>query len=68
VAASQGEGQNRSEEETYAYNHEEAIVCFQKALEEDPECAIAHWGIAYGVHRPELVPDAGRCPVKMRGF
>ena len=53
---------------TYAYNHEEAIVCFQKALEEDPECAIAHWGIAYGVHRPELVPDAGRCPVKMRGF
>ena len=33
----------------YAYNHEEAIVCFQKALEADPECAMAHWGIAYGI-------------------
>ncbi len=34
---------------TYAYNHEEAIVCFQKALEADPECAMAHWGIAYAI-------------------
>jgi tetratricopeptide (TPR) repeat protein len=33
----------------FAYNHEEAIVCFQKALEADPECAMAHWGIAYGI-------------------
>ena len=33
----------------YAYNHEEAIVCFQKALEADPECAMAHWGIAYAI-------------------
>ncbi|MEX0347455.1 MAG: hypothetical protein AB3N20_21210 [Rhizobiaceae bacterium] len=32
---------------TYAYNHEEAIVCFGKALESDPNCAMAHWGIAY---------------------
>ena len=32
---------------TYAYNHEEAIVCFRKALESDPDCAMAHWGIAY---------------------
>ncbi len=32
---------------TYAYHHEEAIVCFRKALESDPECAMAHWGIAY---------------------
>ncbi|MEM7464036.1 MAG: tetratricopeptide repeat protein [Pseudomonadota bacterium] len=32
---------------TYAYNHEEAIVCFRKALEADPNCAMAHWGIAY---------------------
>jgi tetratricopeptide (TPR) repeat protein len=34
---------------TYAYNHEEAIVCFQKALETDRECAMALWGIAYGI-------------------
>jgi len=33
----------------YAYNHEEAIVCFQKALEADPDCAMAHWGIAYAI-------------------
>lgn len=33
----------------YAYNHEEAISCFQKALEHDPSCAIAHWGIAYAI-------------------
>jgi tetratricopeptide (TPR) repeat protein len=33
----------------YAYNHEEAIACFEKALEDDPECAMAHWGIAYAI-------------------
>lgn len=33
----------------YAYNHEEAIACFQKALEADPDCAMAHWGIAYAI-------------------
>jgi tetratricopeptide (TPR) repeat protein len=32
---------------TYAYNHEEAVECFRKALECDPECAMAHWGLAY---------------------
>ncbi len=32
---------------TYAYNHGEAIECFQKALEADPDCAMAHWGISY---------------------
>ena len=34
---------------TYAYNHEEAIVCFEKALQTDPDCAMAHWGIAYAI-------------------
>ncbi len=32
---------------TYSYNHEQAIECFQKALEHDPDCAMAHWGVAY---------------------
>src|SRR5262245_34014768 len=31
----------------YGFNHAEAIACFQKTLEHDPGCAIAHWGIAY---------------------
>ena len=32
---------------SYAFNHEEAIACFARALEADGECALAHWGIAY---------------------
>lgn len=31
----------------YGYHHEEAIVCFEKALAADPNCAMAHWGIGY---------------------
>jgi tetratricopeptide (TPR) repeat protein len=34
---------------TYAFNHEEAIVCFERALEHDPSCAMAHWGISYAI-------------------
>ena len=34
---------------TYAYHHEEAITCFEKALEADADCALAHWGIAYAI-------------------
>ncbi|MGC0379366.1 hypothetical protein [Streptomyces sp. SAI-229] len=34
---------------TYAFNHEEAVVCFEKAAEADPDCAMAHWGIAYAL-------------------
>ena len=33
----------------YAYNHEAAIVCFEKALQADADCAMAHWGIAYAI-------------------
>jgi tetratricopeptide (TPR) repeat protein len=33
----------------YAFNHEEAIRCFDRALELDPGLAIARWGIAYSV-------------------
>lgn len=32
---------------TYAYNHEEAVTCYRRALEHDQGCAMAHWGIAY---------------------
>src|SRR5437016_5012873 len=34
---------------SYGFNHEEAIRCFERALEADPACALAHWGIAYAV-------------------
>ena len=33
----------------YAFNHEEAIRCFERALELDHVLAVAHWGIAYSV-------------------
>ena len=33
----------------FAYNHEEAIVCFEKTIAKDPACALAHWGIAYAI-------------------
>ena len=36
---------------TYAYNQEEAVHCFRKALEFDPNCAMLYWGIAYA-HGP----------------
>ena len=31
----------------YGFNHEEAVICFRKAAELDPECAMAYWGIAF---------------------
>ncbi len=31
----------------FGYHHFEAVDCFQKALEVDPNCAMAHWGIGY---------------------
>jgi tetratricopeptide (TPR) repeat protein len=33
----------------YAFNHEEAVRCFERALAGDPDLAIARWGIAYSV-------------------
>jgi tetratricopeptide (TPR) repeat protein len=33
----------------YAFNHEEAIACFERALQHDPDLAIARWGIAYAI-------------------
>lgn len=32
---------------TYGFNHEEAIKCFERAIEEDQNCALAFWGFAY---------------------
>jgi tetratricopeptide (TPR) repeat protein len=32
---------------TYGFNHEEAIRCFEKAIEHDDQCAMIHWGLAY---------------------
>jgi tetratricopeptide (TPR) repeat protein len=34
---------------TYAFNHQEAVKCYTKALEHDPNCAMAQWGVAYAL-------------------
>ncbi|MYT75482.1 MULTISPECIES: hypothetical protein [unclassified Streptomyces] len=34
---------------TYAFNHEEAVRCFEAAAAADPECAMAEWGVAYAL-------------------
>jgi len=44
----------------YGFNHEEAVRCFEKALDEDPGMAMALWGIAYAwgpnINNMEIVP------------
>ena len=46
----------------FAYNHEEAISCFEKTLEHDPACAMARFGIADAIdpnyNRPWILFDA----------
>ncbi len=32
----------------YGFNHEEGVKCFERALQHDPECVMAHWGAALG--------------------
>jgi tetratricopeptide (TPR) repeat protein len=48
----------------YAFNHPEAIRSFRGALAADPNCAMAHWGIAYAsgphVNRPMTREDNDR--------
>ncbi|MCA9320355.1 MAG: tetratricopeptide repeat protein, partial [Planctomycetes bacterium] len=47
---------------TYGFNHEEAIICFDRALAISPDCAMAHWGRAYALgpnyNAPILTDDA----------
>jgi tetratricopeptide (TPR) repeat protein len=32
---------------SYAFNHEEAITCFERAVAADPRFVLAYWGLAY---------------------
>ncbi|MFE9624684.1 tetratricopeptide repeat protein [Streptomyces sp. NPDC006527] len=34
---------------SYAFNHDEAVACFEAAARADPDCAMAYWGIAYAL-------------------
>ena len=54
----------------YAFNHVEAIRSFRGALVEDPNCAMACWGIAYAsgphVNRPMTAEDNTRAWIALQ--
>lgn len=57
----------------YGYHHEEALACFEKALEADPACAMAQWGIGYAAgpnyNFPwELMDPAGKAAALARSY
>ncbi len=31
---------------SYAFNHEESARCFERAIADDPDLALGHWGTA----------------------
>ncbi|HET7243353.1 MAG TPA: tetratricopeptide repeat protein [Streptosporangiaceae bacterium] len=51
----------------YAFNHEEAAACFERAAEADPGCAMAYWGLAYALgpnyNKPWEAFGRGEAPV-----
>ena len=58
---------------TFGFNHEEAVSCFGRALEADPDCAMAHWGIAYAAGPNYNIPwerldDPGRAEAAQTGY
>ena len=48
----------------FAFNHDEAIRSFKHGTALDPDCAMAHWGVAVasGPHynKPDLPPDRAK--------
>lgn len=45
----------------FAYNHDEAVRAFREAARLDPECALAHWGVALAsgmnYNDPKFTPE-----------
>ena len=41
---------------TYGYNHEEAVTCFERAIDADPKCAMACCNLALTRILPPNVP------------
>ncbi|OJD32774.1 tpr domain protein [Diplodia corticola] len=33
----------------YGFNHEEAARCFESVIENDPDCSMGYWGLAYAL-------------------
>lgn len=58
---------------TYGFNHKEAIACFERAAAADPDCGMAHWGIAYAAgpnyNMPwSLYDDRGRADALAQAY
>ncbi|MEM1272805.1 MAG: hypothetical protein AAGF88_03255 [Pseudomonadota bacterium] len=56
---------------TFGFNHDEAVRCFKRAAEADPDAAMAHWGVAYATGPNYNLPwdlwdDAGRAKALLR--
>jgi len=34
---------------SYGFHHEESAACFRRAIDADPDCSFAHWGLAYAL-------------------
>ncbi len=52
VSTSSGDAQtwfDRGLTWSYGFNHEESAVCFGQAIMNDPNCAMAYWGLAYSL-------------------
>jgi tetratricopeptide (TPR) repeat protein len=57
----------------FGYHHEEAIACFERALQADANCAMAHWGVSYAAgpnyNFPwELMDPAGKAASLARSY
>jgi len=48
----------------FGFNHEEGLRCFERAAEQDPDCAMAYWGQAYALgtnyNSPAMSEEASR--------
>ncbi len=46
----------------FGFNHAAALECFEQAIAADPDCAMAHWGVAYALgpnyNAAEVEPEA----------
>ena len=49
TSAAAGMWFNRGLVWAYAFNHEESIRCFERAIEADPACVMGYWGMAYAL-------------------
>jgi hypothetical protein len=58
---------DRGLNQCFAFNHEEALRCFDATLQHDADCVLAHWGIAYAVANNYNRGFADKAPSELIG-